>query len=170
MDDNRTTFRVLVDNGHYAISVNEICKLIGIPFKKQDSLIKLHPMFSQVYHVIELPDVDGKVRKDNALPIIDAYAWIASINNIRNKTESMSKQLQLMAEIRNTLVTLMYDKLYPVHEPSEIELDLMKKRAIMASDLSYTTHRYKNQFQDLLEIESEIEKARANKETTPKGR
>jgi hypothetical protein len=93
-----------IENGHRMIPVKTICTILDVQFKNQDSWLKEHPVFSQLYLLEGVVAADNKVRSMNCLPIFDLYAWVASISLNKREPESVRRQHRFMAWLREKMI------------------------------------------------------------------
>jgi len=64
-----------LEDGVRMIPVKTICKIIDVQFKNQDSWLKKHPFFSQLYLLAGVVGADNKRRKMNCLPLLAVNTW-----------------------------------------------------------------------------------------------
>lgn len=87
-----------IEQGHRMVPVRHVCDALQVVFHNQDSWLKEHPYFSQLYTITYTVDAQNKQRKMNCLPMIDLLAWVSSIT-IRNRSEeSIARQYALPRE------------------------------------------------------------------------
>lgn len=90
--------------GHRMVPVKTVCQIIGIDFQTQDSWLKKHEIFAQLYSTSYTVGADNKRRAMNCLPMFDLYAWLSSVTDRNRDGESVKKQYTFMAWLRTQMV------------------------------------------------------------------
>lgn len=81
-----------ISDGHRMVPVKTVCSIIDVQFKTQDSWLKEHPFFSQLYRLDGVVAGDKRTRQMNCLSVFDLYAWLSSIRSDKRREGSLDKQ------------------------------------------------------------------------------
>lgn len=123
-----------VEEGHLMIPVRTICKIIDVAFQKQDSWLKAHPFYCQLYTPRVTVGADNKARMMNCLSILDIDGWLNSIGNKGRKEGSIEKQYALLAWLREEKLKF-YKSIDLFMEENQYELELISKKSRLVDEL-----------------------------------
>lgn len=113
--------------GHRMVPVKTVCQIIGIDFQTQDSWLKKHEIFAQLYSTSYTVGADNKRRAMNCLPMFDLYAWLSSVTDRNRNEESVKKQYTFMAWLRTQMVES-YKSTDLIVEENKFEKELLQKK------------------------------------------
>lgn len=126
LDYQGNNLPVVTSEGHKMIPVRTVCEIIGVQYKVQDSWLKNHPFYAQLYRLDGVVAADGKVRQMNCLPIFDTLSWLSSITSNKRKEGSADVQYQFMTWLRGKMLEFYHsvDALMVAHRE---EVSLLKQ-------------------------------------------
>lgn len=148
-----------VENGHKMISIKRICELIDVKYENQDSWLKNHQYFAQLYLLEGVVAADGKQRKMNCMSIIDVMTWLAHIKDDKRKPGSLEKQWQLMAWLREQFIEG-YKSVEKVAQERAYELEVLQKKEELEDRLLTIDREKKELKKELGEVNENLEKLR----------
>lgn len=86
------------------VPVKTVCSILDVDFQSQDSWLKEHPFFAQLYRISYTVGADNKTREMNCLSIFDLYAWVSSIGLRNRRPGSEERQYRFMAWLREKML------------------------------------------------------------------
>jgi hypothetical protein len=147
-----------VEDGHRMMPVKTICDIIDVQFKTQDSWLKGHNYFNQLYRLAGVVAADKKVREMNCLSVFDVLSWLSSITGNNRRPGSIEKQYAFMAWLREEMLA-MYKliEVFQVENEYELQLiqqksDLLDQQSEMATQISQIKKQIKNIDNSLHEV------------------
>lgn len=164
LDYQGTTLPCPLSEGHHLIPVKTVCDIIDVKFQTQDSWLKDHPYFSQLYLLGGVVAADGKVRQMNCLPMFDLLSWLASISENQRKTGSPEKQYAFMAWLRTKMLDL-YKSINVYREENRYEQELVQQKEEIELEISQNKQKEKELKEQLKKIDTAIEDIRINRFT-----
>lgn len=153
-----------VNEGHHMIPVKTVCQIIDVDFQKQDSWLKKHEIFSQLYTLGYTVGADNKRREMNCLPMFDLYAWLSSISDNQRKEGSTDKQYAFMVWLRSQMLDL-YKSIEIYIAENQYEQDLVSEKERIEAEILEASHNVKELKARLKTIEDTIEDIRINRFT-----
>lgn len=153
-----------VQEGHKMVPVKTICEMIEVDYKTQDSWLKKHNFFGQLYRLAYTVGADGKQRSMNCLSIFDLNSWLASISVNNRNEESIEKQYQLMTWIREQFLDD-YKSKSQIIDDRNYELELLNKKEALEDELLTIKQREKEVKKELSTVETTLEEVRYNQAT-----
>ena len=158
------TFTCPIEDGHRMIPVRTVCQTIDVDFKSQDSWLKKHPFFSQLYRPAYTVGADSKERKMNCLSIFDVNTWLGSISLNNRKEHSVEKQYVFMSWLREKKLEL-YKSIDLFMQENRYELELIEQKETVLDKLEEAQGQVKSIKDNLKQINTSIEEVRAKRYT-----
>lgn len=158
------TLNIPIQKGVHLVPVKRICELIDADFQKQDSWLKNHPMFSQLYTLGYTVGADNKQRKMNCLSLFDCCLWLASIQNNNRREGSYQKQMALLTWLREQFLTL-HKSIEIYKAENDYELELQQKKEQLEQEILEASSKTKELKKELSKIDKTIEDIRFNRFT-----
>ena len=146
------------------VPVKTVCQIIDVKFSTQDSWLKEHPYFSQLYLLEGVVAADGKLRKMNCLPMFDLLSWLASISENNRKDGSADKQYAFMSWLRSQMME-MYKSIAIARAENSYEHDLVSKREEVEQKLLEAKGNVKDLQNTLKKIDDTLDDIRINRFT-----
>jgi hypothetical protein len=156
---NGTELSCPIDEGHKMVPIKPICEMIDVDYSTQNSWLKNHDFFGQLYRLAYTVGADNKERKMNCLSIFDLNSWLASISLNNRKDGSIEKQYALMAWVREQFLDDYKSKMQIV-EDRNYELELLHKKDELEEELHDIKRREKELKKELTNVEDTLEKVR----------
>lgn len=161
---NDTKLTCPIQDGHLMIPLKTVCEIIDVQFKVQDSWLKKHPFFSQLYRLDGTVGADKKQRKMNCLSIFDLYSWLSSISDNKRRKGSIDKQYAFMTFIREKMIEG-YQSVQHVKKANEHELKLVSLKEQTEEELLKAKTVVKELQSKVKDIDKSIEEIRVNRIT-----
>lgn len=153
-----------LEDGVRMIPVKTICKIIDVQFKNQDSWLKKHPFFSQLYLLAGVVGADNKRRKMNCLPLLAVNTWVASISETHRKQESIDKQ--------NALIAFLYHETNRLHKSIDVfmqenkyELELIELKESLNEQITEVKQTMKRLQEEEKKVNQTLKDIRVNRFT-----
>lgn len=153
-----------IEEGHRMIPVKTICTIINVNFKDQDSWLKKHPYYSQLYRMSGIVAADNKVRSMNCLPIFDVLSWLSSITDRNRTKESAEKQYAFMTWLRKQMLD-MYKLIELIQQENKYELELIEKKSQILEQMEETNMSLAELKKSLKQVNHTIEDIRSKRFT-----
>ncbi|MFN4254528.1 MAG: phage antirepressor N-terminal domain-containing protein, partial [Saprospiraceae bacterium] len=153
-----------LENGHRMLPVKTLCDILDVQYKEQDSWLKEHPFFSQLYRLAGVVAADGKVRDMNCLSVFDVQGWVCSISLNNRKPGSVEKQTAFLLWLRERTLE-MYKSVDLFMQENKYELELTQLKVDTEAQIAEATQTVKKLKQSLKQIETQIEEIRVNRFT-----
>jgi len=161
---NELTIPCPIEEGHRMIPVKTICTVIDVNFQKQDSWLKNHPYYGQLYTIGRGSSADNKVRNMNCLPIFDVLSWLSSISERSRKEGSIKKQHAFMVWLRAQMLE-MYKLVEVYQEENRYELELIEMKIGLLNEMEEASQKVNDLKKKLKQVEHTIEDVRAKRFT-----
>lgn len=149
-------------NGHRILPVKTVCQIIDVDYQKQDSWLKAHPIFGQLYTLEVYSSADSKQRKMNCLSFFDAFGWLNSLQKKNRKEGSYEKQLAFIAWIREQIMSIYKDVDHLKFE-NEREVSMREEKAKKEEELLEIKNKEKLLKQEIKDLADGIEQLIINK-------
>lgn len=153
-----------IENGHRMIPVKTVCTAIDVQFANQDSWLKEHHFYAQLYPLVGVVAADKKVRKMNCLSIFDIYSWVSSIKSDKRREGSIEKQYAFMTFIREMMIGE-YKSVDTYRAENERELELQNLREEKEDKKLSLKSQLKELDGEIKNIDESIEAIRVNRFT-----
>lgn len=164
LDFQGSTLTCPLENGHRMIPVRTVCDIIDVQFKNQDSWLKKHPIYAQLYLPSTTVAADNKERTMNCLNFFDIFGWLNSIGEKDRKPGSYEKQLVFMAWLRERHMEI-YKAVDIFIQENKYELDLIEAKEKALMELEQATDKVKDLKKNLATINESIEDVRSKRFT-----
>lgn len=164
LDFQGYTITCPIEDGHRMIPVRTVCEIIDVNFQSQDSWLKQHDFFSQLYRPSTTVGSDNKQRKMNCLSIFDIDGWLHSIGEKNRKPGSVEKQYAFLAWLREQKLQL-YKSIDLFMQENRYELDLIEEKVKALDELEDAQSQVKTIKDRIRKINSSIEEVRAKRFT-----
>ena len=161
---NDTEITCPLESGHRMIPVKTVCEIIGVRYTNQDSWLKQHPFYGQLYQLTGTVGADGKARKMNCLSILDIDGWLNSITQQNREKESIDRQYAFLAWLREKKLEL-YKSVELFIEENRYELDLLNQKSEVLDQLELAQESVKDFKKKLSAINKSVEEVRAKRFT-----
>jgi len=148
-----------IENGHRMIPIKTICSIIDVDFKSEDTWLKEHSFFSQLYRLSPTVGADGKQREMNCLSIFDVDGWLHSITLKGRKPGSVDKQYAFLTWLREKKLEL-YKSIELFIEENRYELELIEKKGRLVDALEECQDKTKELRNELKKVNGSIEDVR----------
>lgn len=153
-----------IEEGHRMIPVKTVCTVIDVNFKDQDSWLKKHPYYSQLYRLNGVVAADNKERPMNCLPIFDVLSWLSSISDNKRREGSLEKQYAFMTWLRAQMME-MYKLIEVFQEENKYELELITAKSDLLEQMEEATQNVNDIKKKIKQIDTSIEEVRAKRFT-----
>lgn len=153
-----------IQDGHRMVPVKTVCELLDVNYQTQDSWLKAHPFFTQLYRLDYTVGADNKRREMNCMSIFDLYAWVASISNDKRKPGSLEKQYRFMAWLREKMLDT-YKSIDVWIQENKYESQLLELKERTEEQLLQAMQTVKELKSKVKEIDTTIEDIRMNRFT-----
>lgn len=153
-----------IAEGHRMVPVKTVCQIIDVDFPTQDSWLKKHKMFSQLYSLDYTTGADGKQYEMRCLPMFDLFAWLTSISQNKRRSGSIDKQFAFMAWLRQEMLT-MYKLIELFEEENKYELDLITQKSETVDQIMAKNDELKNLKSSLKKIDASLAEVREKRFT-----
>src|SRR3990167_7697708 len=151
-----------LENGHRMIPVRTVCEIIEVDFKTQDSWLKEHPFFAQLYRPSPTVGADNKDRTMNCLSIFDVDGWLHSIQAKGRKPGSVEKQYAFLAWLREQKLA-MYKSIEEFINENKYELQLLDDKSKKLTEIETAQDTLREAKKELATINSTIEQVRSGR-------
>ena len=149
-----------LENGHRMVPVKTICKIIDVDYPTQDSWLKSHQYYSQLYRLAYTVGGDSKQREMNCLPVFDILSWLSSISENNRKEGSAAKQYAFMAWLREEMLS-MYKLIEVFQEENNYELSLINQKSALVEKQQEAARELSEIKKQLKQVDDSIEQVRA---------
>ncbi len=153
-----------IEDGHRMVPVKTVCTILDIDFQTQDSWLKGHPFFSQLYRLAYTVGADNKQREMNCLSIFDLYAWVASVTDNNRKPGSVERQYRLLVWLREKMLGT-YKSIDVWIQENKYEQQLLTLKEETEEQLLIAQQTVRDLKSKMKEIETTIEDIRLNRFT-----
>jgi hypothetical protein len=153
-----------LEEGHRMVPVKTVCQIIGVDYNRQDSWLKSHQFYAQLYKLTYTVGADGKRREMNCLSIFDIDGWISSIGSQNRSKGSIDKQYLFLAWLREQKLN-MYKSIDLFMQENKYELELIEAKEDLLNKLEETNEALKSYKKGLKQINESIEEVRAKRFT-----
>lgn len=153
-----------LEEGHRMVPIKTICDIIDVDFKSQDSWLKSHPFFSQLYRPSTTVGADNKSRTMNCLSIFDVDGWLHSISAKGRRDGSIEKQYAFLAWLREKKMEL-YKSIDLFMQENRYELDLIEQKENTLNEMEMKQMELKEVKDRLKKINTAIEDVRSKRFT-----
>jgi hypothetical protein len=153
-----------LEEGHRMVPVRTVCQIIDVDYKSQDSWLKSHDFWSQLYRPSTTVGADGKTRTMNCLSIFDIGFWIGSISSKNRKPGSVEKQYAFLAWLREQTLNL-YKSIDLFMQENKYELELIEAKEDLLNKIEEATETVKSYKRGLKQVNESIEEVRAKRFT-----
>ena len=153
-----------LEEGHRMMPVKTVCQIIDVDFSRQDSWLKSHQFYSQLYKLTYTVGADGKERKMNCLSIFDIDGWVNSIGPQNRSEESIQKQYLFLAWLRERKLEL-YKSIDLFMQENRYELELIEMKERTLDELEAARDNVKELQKKYKQISTTIEDVRAKRYT-----
>jgi len=153
-----------IEAGHRMIPVRTICLIIDVDFARQDSWLKKHPIYGQLYKPMPTVAADNKERTMNCLSFFDAYGWLNSIGEKDRKPGSFEKQTLFLAWLRERIMEF-YKAVDVWRQENRYELELVEQKEAVLNEIELASNNLKEAKKRLSTINSSIEEVRSKRFT-----
>lgn len=160
LDFEGTIISCPLEEGHRMMPVKTICEIIGVQFKNQDSWLKQHKYFSQLYLLAGVVAADNKVRQMNCLPVFDVLSWLSSISENNRVEGSTDRQYAFMAWLRSEMMA-MYKLIEVFQEENNYELALINQKSLLVEKQQEAARELSEIKKQLKQVDDSIEQVRA---------
>jgi hypothetical protein len=153
-----------IENGHRMVPVRTVCDIIDVDFKNQDSWLKKHPIYAQLYIPSTTVALDNKERTMNCLSFFDLFGWLNSIGEKDRKPGSFDKQMTFMAWLRERHMEI-YKAVDVWRQENKYELQLLEDKEAALQELETANDTVKEVKKRLALLNTTIEDIRAKRYT-----
>lgn len=153
-----------IENGHRMVPVRRVCDIIDVDFKSQDSWLKKHPIYSQLYNPSTTVGADNKERTMNCLSFFDLFGWLNSIGEKDRKPGSFDKQMTFMAWLRERHMEI-YKAVDVWQQENKYELQLLDEKARKLAEIESAQELLREAKKALATLNATIEEVRAKRFT-----
>ncbi len=154
-----------IENGHRMVPVRTVCQIIDVDFARQDSWLKSHPIYCQLYNPLPTVALDNKERTMNCLSFFDLFGWLNSIGNATDrKPGSVEKQMTFMAWLRERHMEI-YKAIDVWRQENKYELQLLEDKERALTELETANETVKEVKKRLALLNTTIEDIRAKRFT-----
>lgn len=154
-----------IENGHRMVPVRTVCDIIDVDFKNQDSWLKKHPIYAQLYIPSTTVAGDNKERTMNCLSFFDLFGWLNSLgNDSARRSGSVEKQMQFMAWLRERHMDI-YKAVDVWRQENKYELQLLEDKEAALAELEAANEAVKEVKKRLSALNATIEEIRAKRFT-----
>ena len=164
LDYQGTALPCPLEEGHHMVPVKTVCQIIDVDFGRQDTWLKKHKFFAQLYNLGYTTGADGKQYEMRCLPMFDLLSWLASISENNRKTGSTDKQYAFMSWLRSQMMG-MYKSIAIARAENSYEHDLVNKRDEVEQELQNAKSNVKELQATLRTIDDTLEDIRVNRFT-----
>lgn len=164
LDYEGTAIPCPIEHGHRMVPVKAVCEALQVQFKNQDSWLKEHPYYGQLYLLSGVVAADNKVRKMNCLPMIDLLGWVSSIATRNRSEESIARQYAFMAYFRQKLLQE-YQQVTVLEQSLDQERELLNANKAEEEIIQGIEAELKARRKSIKEREKRIEQIRVNRVT-----
>lgn len=164
LDYQGTEISCPIEDGHRMVPIKTVCEIIDVQFKSQDSWLKEHPFYSQLYRLSGVVAADFKVRDMNCLPVFDVLSWLASVQNKHRRQESVEKQYAFMAWLRSEMLS-MYKLIEVFQSENEYELSLITRKSELIDQQSELSTQMSDIKKQMKKIDSTLQDVREKRFT-----
>lgn len=164
LEFNDFTLTCPIEEGHRMVPVRTVCEIIDVDFKRQDSWLKQHPFFTQLYNPRTTVAADNKQRIMNCLSIFDIDGWLHSIGSKNRKPDSIEKQYAFLAWLREKKMEL-YKSIDLFMEENKYELELIELKESALNELEEAQGEVKKIKDQLKKINKSIDDVREKRFT-----
>jgi hypothetical protein len=160
LDFEGTIISCPLEEGHRMVPVKTICEIIDVQFKNQDTWLKEHQYYSQLYRLAYTVGGDSKQREMNCLPVFDILSWLSSISENNRKDGSTAKQYAFMAWLRNEMMA-MYKLIEVFQEENNYELSLINQKSALVEKQQEAARELSEIKKQLKQVDDSIEQVRS---------
>ncbi|MBL7780692.1 MAG: hypothetical protein JNM22_05695 [Saprospiraceae bacterium] len=153
-----------IEDGHRMVPVKTVCTILDIDFQTQDSWLKDHRFFSQLYRPAYTVGADNKQREMNCLSIFDLYAWVSSVTLNNRKPGSIDRQYRLLVWLREKMLDV-YKSVDVWIQENKYEQQLLTLKEQTEEQLLVAMQTVKELKARAKEIDTTIEDIRMNRFT-----
>lgn len=153
-----------IEDGHRMVPVKTVCTILDIDYQTQDSWLKEHEFYSQLYRLTYTVGADNKRREMNCLSIFDLYAWVASISTRNRAQPSIDRQTQFLIWIREKMLDV-YKSVDVWIQENKYEQQLIQLKEQTEEQLLSAMQTVKELKSKVKEIDTTIEDIRLNRFT-----
>jgi metal-dependent hydrolase (beta-lactamase superfamily II) len=153
-----------IQEGHRMIPIKTVCQIIDVDFKTQDSWLKSHPLYSQLYRPSTTVAADGKERKMNCLSFFDTFGWLNSLTNNNRKPGSVEKQNLFMLWLREQHMNI-YKAIELFQEENKYELSLIEKKEALLDQIQDAQEAARELKKELKQVDESIKDIREKRFT-----
>ncbi len=151
-------------NGHRMIPIRTVCQIIDVDFARQDSWLKSHPIYGQLYNPMPTVAGDKKERTMNCLSFFDTFGWLNSITQKGRKAGSFEKQQLFMVWLREQIMQL-YKAIEQVQAENAYERELLAKKREKLEEFEQLQSDMKNLKKEIAQIDETLEQINVDKMT-----
>jgi len=153
-----------ISEGHRMIPIRTVCQIIDVDFKRQDSWLKSHPFYSQLYKPRPTVASDNKQRMMNCLSFFDTFGWLNSLSNNNRKPGSIEKQNTFMAWLREKHMEI-YKSIEMYERENQYERELLDLKMNMIDDLEEAQDKVRLIKKDIKIIDETLQDVRSKRFT-----
>ena len=153
-----------IAEGHRMIPVKTVCTIIDVDYQTQDSWLKKHKYFGQLYSQDYTVGTDNRTRLMNCLSAFDLISWLASISENKRRDGSIEKQYAFMAWLRNEMVD-MYKLIEVFQKENDYELQLIETKAGKVEKMVELNAQVSELKRDIKQIDNSINEVREKRFT-----
>lgn len=153
-----------LEEGHRMVPVKTICEIIDVDFKTQDSWLKKHQFYAQLYRPAYTVGADSKKRKMNCLSIFDVDGWVNSISDNNRRDGSVDKQYAFLAWLREIKLGL-YRSIEQIAAENQYERELLTKKGALLDEIEKQALDLKEKKKELAQVNKTLEEINVDKVT-----
>lgn len=154
-----------IENGHRMVPVRTVCQIIDVDFAYQDSWLKKHQIYGQLYKPSPTVGLDNKGRTMNCLSFFDLFGWLNSLgNDSARKPGSIEKQMTFMAWLRERHMEI-YKAVDVWRQENKYELQLLDDKAKKLAEIETAQETLREAKKSLATINATIEEIREKRFT-----
>lgn len=157
-----TSLSCPLQEGHRMIAVKTVCAILGVDYQTQDSWLKEHPFFSQLYRLAYIVAADNKEREMNCLSFFDTMSWVSSISMNNRNQESIEKQTLFLTWLREQTLSF-YKSVDAFIQENKYEAQLVQLKEATENQLLEAQNQVKSFRNKIKEIDDTIEDIRTNR-------
>lgn len=151
-----------VEEGHKMLPIKQVCEILDVDYQTQDSWIKAHPFFSQLYRLAYIVAADNKRREMNCMSFFDTMSWVASITMNNRKEGSIEKQTLFLAWLREQTM-LIYKSIDVFIQENKYEAELERMKEEVENQLLLSQNQVRELKNKLKEIDTTIDDIRQHR-------
>lgn len=153
-----------IEEGHRLLPIKQVCEILDVDYQTQDSWIKQHSFFSQLYRLSYIVAADNKRREMNCMSFFDTYAWACSIDARNRREGSIEKQTMFLSWLREQMMSF-YKSVDVFIQENKYEAQLEQMKDEVENQLIESQNQVRLLKHKLKEIDTTIDDIRHNRFT-----